>query len=86
MLEHDIEPLDPAIHTHVTDQLQRFSLYVNVAVTVGWNMVEYTTTEAQGGVEVCIDLVAGTLERSVEIDVLSMDGSATGNEKTCLSV
>ncbi len=44
-------------------------------------MVSYTTTEAQGGVEVCVDLVAGSLERSVEIDVSSMDGSAIGNNK-----
>ncbi len=41
-------------------------------------MNEYTTIEDDTSLQVCVDITAGSLERNIEVQLTSMDGSAKG--------
>jgi len=47
-------------------------------VTIGLERTSYTTAEDGGSVEVCAVVVEGELERSSEVSISTVDGSATG--------
>ncbi len=42
-------------------------------------MTEYTVIEDYAYFEVCVNITDGTLERNVEVQLYSMDGTAEGN-------
>ena len=52
-------------------------------VVIGLEETSYTTAEDGGAVEVCAVVVEGELERSAEVSISTVDGSATGQLVLC---
>ncbi len=50
-----------------------------VVVTITLDMMEYTVIEDDAYLVVCVNITDGTLERNVEVQLYSMDGTAEGN-------
>ena len=53
-------------------------LLLHSEVTIGLEETSYTTAEDSGTVEVCAVVVEGELERSAEVILSTVDGTATG--------
>ena len=47
-------------------------------VTIGLEEPSYTVDESGGTVEVCAILISGSLERTVDVTLFTMDGLASG--------
>ncbi len=47
-------------------------------VTVNFDVIEYTTTEDDTDLEVCVNIIGGSLERHIALLLSSMDGTAQG--------
>ncbi len=54
------------------------SAFYIIGVTIGLQRIIYSVSEDDDVIEVCAVLVSGTLERSVNVTVSSVDGSALG--------
>jgi len=46
-------------------------------VTVGFTSESYTTSEDEGGVEVCVAVLAGEASSTMPLTVMTTDGTAT---------
>ena len=53
-------------------------MFASTGVTIGLEMPNYTIPEEGGFVEVCAVVTDGTLERTVNITLETLPGSATG--------
>ena len=52
---------------------------MNAVITIGFERVSYDTDESSGGVTVRVLVIGSTtLERTVVVDFMDMEGSATG--------
>jgi len=58
-------------------------LLLHSEVVIGLEETSYTTAEDGGSVEVCAVVVEGVLERSAEVSISTVDGSATGQLVFC---
>lgn len=54
-----------------------FHIYVVVAVTVGFNQVNYTVNEEDGSVTLSVALLSGILERNITVPFFTSSGTAT---------
>ncbi len=50
-------------------------------VVIGFETPEYTVTEGEGSIEVCVVIVEGTLQRQVTVTVSTSDFSALGKSR-----
>ena len=53
-------------------------LYPSTAVVIGFLEEVYTVNESDGQVVVTVAVLGGQLSRTVEVELLTQDGSATG--------
>ncbi len=49
-----------------------------LVVTVYFDVIEYTITEDDIDLEVCVNITGGSLERHIVLRLTSMDGTAQG--------
>ena len=52
--------------------------YVTIVAVIGFERVEYNTTETDGGVEIRVVVLRGVLSAAVEVSLSTMDGTAVG--------
>ena len=56
----------------------RFVFVHILGVQVGFQTQEYQTSEEQGSVIACIEVLDGNLATSIEVTLMTVEGSATG--------
>lgn len=55
---------------------------INAELEFGFSQDVYSVSEGNGNVSVCIEILTnGTLPRSVELNILTQEGSALGDMK-----
>ena len=57
-----------------------FSIFHCFAVEIGLSSMMYTTSEAEGKVEVCVSVTGGSLKENLTVNFNTIDGSAKGEK------
>ena len=68
--------------THTLTHSLTHSLTHTHTVTVALSQLEYSTSEADGSVEVCVAVVDGRLLEDLTLTLTTADDTATSNGKT----
>ncbi len=55
-----------------------------LVVTVNFDVIGYTIAENDTDLEVCVNIIGGSLERDITLLLTSMDGTAQGIHYSCL--
>ncbi len=75
----DVHPHTALFFTEKKAILHVYLLVLNtLVVTVNFDVIEYTTTEDDTDLEVCVNITSGSLERNITLQLTSMDGTAQG--------